>query len=165
MSSFDTRKLNIELAKKGLKFCIGCEKELEFSKYGKDNSKKNGLTHRCVECKNREYRKWAKTEKGKNNSKRKYQNNKPKHRNWELKRLFGITLEDYNKMLLEQNEVCAICNQKEMNKKYRTLSVDHCHKTGKVRGLLCSNCNLGIGNMKDNINNLKNAINYLEKNK
>ena len=44
------------------------------------------------------------------------------------------------------------------------LVVDHCHKTGKIRGLICDSCNVGLGRFKDNIDNLKNAIKYLEKN-
>lgn len=87
---------------------------------------------------------------------------------WNLQRRYGITRDDYLKMLLEQGGVCAICKTAEavINKKtgtFRLLAVDHCHTTGKVRGLLCSHCNHAIGKFKDNVDILKSAISYLEK--
>jgi len=78
-----------------------------------------------------------------------------------LKYSYGITLEDYNEMLAIQNGVCAICNQSCTTG--RRLCVDHDHKTGKVRGLLCNDCNSGIGKLKDSSEILKNAANYLDK--
>ena len=88
------------------------------------------------------------------------------HKNLELKKSFGITLEDYNNMLKAQNNVCAICSKPETtydskHKKVRSLSVDHCHTTGKVRGLLCAHCNHAIGKFNDDISLIQNAINYL----
>ena len=77
-------------------------------------------------------------------------------------RKYGIQPEIYYKLLYEQESRCAICRQEE---KKRNLSIDHSHKTGKVRGLLCSNCNRGIGFLKDNVQSLKNAIQYLAENK
>lgn len=81
-----------------------------------------------------------------------------------LKRKYGLTLDDYKNILAEQKECCSICkvNQSNFNKK---LAVDHCHKTGKVRGLLCQFCNQGLGNFKDNKQLLDLAIKYLEKHK
>lgn len=85
-------------------------------------------------------------------------------RNSKLKLMHGITLEHYNKILNKQNGVCAICKCKETSKKYNFLPVDHCHKTDTVRGLLCSNCNVGLGMFKDNITLLQSAIEYLSRN-
>ncbi len=65
-----------------------------------------------------------------------------------------------------QNGLCAICNQPEtafMKNKIMYLAVDHDHKTGKIRGLLCSNCNNGLGRFYDNVELLQNAIGYIEK--
>lgn len=76
-----------------------------------------------------------------------------------LKRRFGITLEQYNKMLEEQGGVCAICRIK----KNETLAVGHDHKTGKIRGLLCGHCNHVVGFAKDNIELLERTIKYLDK--
>lgn len=78
---------------------------------------------------------------------------------------FGINRFDYEIMFKKQNGLCAICNKPEFaitRKKKRMLSVDHCHKTGKVRGLLCGNCNIGIGLFKENKESLWMAIKYLE---
>jgi hypothetical protein len=87
-----------------------------------------------------------------------------------LRKLFGITYLDYYYLLESQNGVCAICGKEETLRhfKYGTLldlAVDHDHKTGKVRGLLCSDCNKGIGIFQDNPERLQTAINYLNRNK
>jgi hypothetical protein len=75
---------------------------------------------------------------------------------------YGISLESYTKMLENQQGCCSICKTPQVNLKI-TLAVDHCHSTGKVRGLLCRNCNLMIGFAKDNKELLSSAIRYLEK--
>jgi len=75
-------------------------------------------------------------------------------------RMFGVDKEKYQKMLDKQDNKCAICGVNVSELKY-TLCVDHDHATGKVRGLLCHDCNVGIGRMKDNIKTLKKAIKYL----
>jgi len=77
-----------------------------------------------------------------------------------LKRTYNITLEDYNRMLIEQNYVCSICKNTNLKKR---LCVDHCHETGKVRGLLCDKCNHGIGLFKDKEELLIEASEYLKK--
>lgn len=80
-----------------------------------------------------------------------------------LHRKYGINEDDYNKLYDSQKGKCAICGKER--KKYRLkdgLVVDHCHNSGKVRGLLCSKCNLGIGNLEDSVLLLRNAISYLE---
>lgn len=97
-----------------------------------------------------------------------YFHNKEKMRNLELLRKFNITSKIYNNLFKKQSGKCAICKQPEpifdnrTNKK-RLLSVDHNHKTGEVRGLLCTNCNNGLGRFRDKIKFLNNAINYLKK--
>ena len=87
-------------------------------------------------------------------------------KNMDLKKRFGITLKDYEKMLKEQNGVCAICGEEETvldhrTKEPRSLAVDHDHQTDEIRGLLCTNCNRGIGHFQDNIDLLAKAISYL----
>ncbi len=76
-----------------------------------------------------------------------------------LVRKYGITIEEYEQMLKDQNGVCKIC--KGPDPAGKDFAVDHCHVTGKVRGLLCQNCNTSLGLMKDSHVNLSNAINYL----
>ncbi len=80
-----------------------------------------------------------------------------------LKRLYGITPEYYVEMILTQNGVCAIC--KRVCKTGKILSVDHCHSTGAVRGLLCGTCNRMIGQAVDSINLLQAGIEYLKSNR
>lgn len=87
---------------------------------------------------------------------------------YHLKSLFGLSVDDYNKMLVKQNYRCATCKQQETRIAYKTgkvryLSVDHCHKTGKIRGLLCDQCNRTLGLLRDDIETLKNMVAYLRK--
>jgi len=77
-----------------------------------------------------------------------------------LKFKYNITIEDWEDMLQEQNHQCAICGVHQSQVK-RVFHTDHDHETGKVRGLLCADCNHGLGKFKDNVDNLLNAINYL----
>lgn len=95
------------------------------------------------------------------NAKRWARENPECSRENQLKRDYGITLQDYNLMLENQDFKCAICSL-EKSENGRTFYVDHNHKTGKVRGLLCINCNSGIGNLRDSINLLTKAIKYLK---
>lgn len=71
---------------------------------------------------------------------------------------YGIVLEDYDLMLAGQGGVCKICGATPNGKR---LHVDHCHSTGKVRGLLCNKCNFGIGLFNDDIQMIKKAVAYL----
>lgn len=89
-----------------------------------------------------------------------------KRRDSKIRHTYGIDSKQYNEMLERQNHVCAICDQKECRKnswgEIRSLAIDHCHKTKKVRGLLCDDCNNLLGRAKDNQNILKKAIFYLK---
>lgn len=78
-----------------------------------------------------------------------------------LKTRYGITLDDYLKMQRKQKGLCAIC-YKTPKQNGKNLSVDHCHKTGRVRGLLCVDCNTSLGRMKDSPKLLRKAAKYLE---
>lgn len=76
-----------------------------------------------------------------------------------LKYQYGMTLEDYDEMVEKQSGCCAICSDKPK----KTLHVDHDHKTGDIRGLLCSKCNQGLGMLGDNKKGIAKALAYLEK--
>lgn len=78
-----------------------------------------------------------------------------------LKHHYGLTLEAYDQIVGDQNGVCAICQNECPTG--GNLSVDHCHETGEVRGLLCRTCNLGLGEFKDSAKNLQRAIAYLQR--
>jgi len=93
-------------------------------------------------------------------------NNPDKVRDSKLRGTFGISLADYNRMLREQNDVCAICRCKETmvwRGKIRALAVDHDHVTGAVRRLLCRRCNSILGFVNDSSLLLRTAADYLEK--
>jgi hypothetical protein len=91
---------------------------------------------------------------------------------WEygIARKFGVTVEQYNAMLLRQGGLCAICRGGETIRagkgfnpnKPRRLAVDHCHRTGGVRGLLCFNCNIALGKFGEDIERIRRALAYLE---
>lgn len=170
--------------------CTKCFKLKHANDFSLDKKKVNGLKSQCKECRNkylREYRRnkrlndreWVKKT---NNSLRNFFKKNPgktkqyyktktkeQHIRYSLKHSYGITLEKYNEMLLKQNEVCAICKNRDiyMDKTgqqfYRRLAVDHCHESGKIRGLLCSGCNGGLGLFRDDYKLLEQAIIYLNK--
>ena len=129
--------------------CMTCGVEkniIEF--YMRD--KKTGRRHSaCKEC-------------DKARVKARHQANPDRTKNNDLKRMYGITLEEHTKMFENQNGVCAIC-RKSGDGKWKKLCVDHCHTTGKVRGLLCKRCNIALGEVGDNIQTLQSMIEYLQK--
>jgi hypothetical protein len=93
-------------------------------------------------------------------------NNPDKVVRYKLKKRYGLTPEQYTQMSFDQNGCCSICGQPESainvgTNKVQKLAVDHCHKTGKVRALLCMDCNRGLGKFKDDPKRLQGAIDYL----
>lgn len=83
-------------------------------------------------------------------------------KNSKLKSRYGITLEQYNQILINQGNKCPICScQFSSTEYYRRPNIDHCHRTDKIRGILCHKCNTGIGLLNDNPKLLQNAIKYL----
>lgn len=87
--------------------------------------------------------------------------NNLRNRPYKLKLKYGITEEQFLEILKSQNNVCDLCGSDEYRGK--NWCVDHNHETGKVRGILCSPCNLGLGQFKDNIKLLELGIKYLER--
>lgn len=140
-----------------MKVCRVCSKsDVEFAKHPRF---KDGLDSICKGCKkDREKARYdLKKDEilAKQRGKTKLNVNYRKH---DLKRRFGITVEEFEAMLLAQNNLCKICKRESLEKR---LAVDHCHTTGKVRGLLCTRCNLGIGYFQDDPNLLIEAVAYL----
>ena len=87
---------------------------------------------------------------------------KKRNRNNKLMRKYGIDTNEYNQLLESQNYTCAICGSTETGGKGKKhFSVDHCHTTKKVRGLLCKSCNIMLGEAKDNTRILSKALEYL----
>lgn len=83
-------------------------------------------------------------------------------RDYHLRKYYGISSAQYDKILAAQAARCAICGSVDPFDRWGRFHVDHNHATGEVRGLLCSNCNTGIGKLKDDTDLLRAAINYLE---
>ena len=105
--------------------------------------------------------KYRKTKKGAKNYKKRIKDFKEKnlnyHREYHLKRIYGITLDDYNKMFAEQNGCCAMCGKHQSEFK-QALSVDHNHQTDEIRGLLCFSCNSKLGWYEKNEKTIKNYL-------
>jgi len=157
-----------------MKTCTKCHKELPATNeyFHADKYRKDGFVCRCKVCHNRygkEYRtKHAKQiREYRTKHAERIRESRRKHtdtaRIYRLKHNYNISLNDYDYMSIRQNNVCAIC--KGTNKNGKRLCVDHDHTTGKVRGLLCSRCNAGIGNFRENATVLCSANEYLEKHK
>ena len=84
-------------------------------------------------------------------------------RDYQLFHKFGLTRTKYNELLSKQDGCCAICGSTDSGSKNKgQFSVDHCHTSEKVRGLLCTRCNTGLGSFQDNPEFLQSAISYLE---
>lgn len=122
------------------KMCTGCKLIKPIVQFNKSRYGKDGLRTECQEC--------SKTKK--------------------LEALYDISPQDYERMLCDQGGVCAICKRSQsentshrLTGKPALLSVDHCHKTLKVRGLLCGPCNMAIGLLRDNPENAESAASYL----
>ncbi len=138
------------LVAEGKSFCPACNMIKTLDHFHKDNYATLRIAVYCKECCSK---------KGKLS----YCKSKNKRRNYEYHKIYNISLEDYNKMLKEQDNKCLICH-KQFASHRRSIHIDHNHKTGKVRGLLCPRCNPLLGLCNDDISILKEAINYLKKN-
>lgn len=124
-----------------MKTCNGCFKELPLDSFYK---KKGAVRGKCKTCWSAETLAW-------------FANNREKRRGYHLNDKYGMSLDDYAKLSDLQDGKCGICH-----KTPKRLFVDHDHTTGVVRGLLCSDCNTGLGMFKDNLNNVQNAAIYLK---
>jgi len=132
------------------KRCPICGVRKERSEFYKWKARRDGLTAYCKVCFLEKNEKWHG-----NNPEESLKSRRATKR----KREFGITHDDMQKMLDDQENKCKIC---ETGVDFGS-AVDHCHKTGKIRGILCRKCNLGLGAFKDNIDFIEKAIKYLEK--
>ena len=146
------------------KECPSCKKVLASSSFNRSN-RRDGYQTYCRECHNSMQRKKYNSDpeaKLKRQTREQRRNSKKPlaKKDAELKRLYGIGIEDYLELIDKQNNVCKIC-KKECKTKSR-LSVDHDHKTKKIRGLLCNRCNRAIGMFEDDPKLLREAARYFE---
>jgi len=114
-----------------MKNCTKCKNLKAFHEFNKQNKIKSGYRSMCRNCQKLESKIWVK-------------NNPEKVWNIGIKHKYGITSEEYYKMLESQNGTCKVCPQ-TVGYGGKKLAIDHCHKTGKVRGLLCTKCNAALG--------------------
>lgn len=151
-----------------MKTCGNCKESKNSTDFNKDNQRYDGLQWSCRACQKAE--RIANKEVHAARQKNYYQANKDRYikyasdnkdaiKNGNLKRKYGITIEQYESMLLAQDGKCKICQTSDPGKP--SFSVDHCHSTGVVRGLLCHSCNSGLGHFKDNKEIIAKAIEYL----
>lgn len=129
------------------KRCAKCGEIKNANEFWKDKNRKGGLYSWCIPC--------TKTYKRVKKHFRTPEQTREQH----LKRTYGLTLEDYDNLARLQNGVCMLCEEPESVGP--RLSVDHDHKTGKVRGLLCKRCNLILGLIEKNSNMLIKIKTYL----
>lgn len=142
------------------KICSKCKLDRDISCFYKSKSQKGGYQAYCRKC-NLE------------NLNKRYKTGDPeyramKSREYLLRNKYGLTQEDFLKMLKKQKGACAICGEQQKIKYLKKgstgrLVVDHCHKTGKVRELLCAECNFGISKFKDKMSLLMKASMYIMK--
>jgi len=129
------------------KICYSCKTTKNSSEFYEKKSNLDGLRPEYIKC-TKELRK-------------KYKYTKEEMRFNNILYKFKLTKTEYNNLLDSQEGKCKICKVKSN----RNLSVDHCHKSGKIRGLLCNTCNAGLGMFKDCIDLLNNAIIYITESK
>ena len=137
-----------------MKRCTKCKEEKSLSEFDNRKASKDGKTAQCTLCLRTKAMKVRKE-------------NPEITRASNLRNRFNMSIKEYNVIFLKQKGKCRICNKaetmKSLNGEIKWLACDHNHNTGKIRGLLCSSCNTGLGKMGDSIKNLKSAIEYLKK--
>ena len=136
------RKARVRASSDGVKWCPGCRREVPRSDFAKNRTSRDGLTAYCRPCHNAK-------------SKATYTRLYGSTRSYHLKRRYGITSAEFDAMSEAQGGVCALCRRRPPQ------HVDHDHLTGQVRGLLCSGCNQGLGNFRDDAAVLRLAADYV----
>ena len=153
-----------------LKSCYKCHKKKDRSSFYKSRARPDGLDEYCKVCRRKVNSAYKRTDKGREThnrlSRERYRRRRDQiilqNNNGGRERLYGIDQEDYEFLLACQGGVCAICKKPTTRKDTDRLCIDHNHKTGKVRGLLCHRCNTGIGMLQDDPKLLLKAITYLQ---
>lgn len=177
----DGRYAEGEVIKDGQRVCNRCKTWKNFDCFSKNKSGVGGLMAVCKNCTNElarirynnnaEHYRSKRRESKKEYDRKRYatmlaEGRKPnkdpiKEKKRYLMHKYGITIEEYFALLEADNYQCAICGAHESDRKDKKLVIDHCHSSGKVRGILCHKCNLILGNANDLISTLEQAVIYL----
>lgn len=181
-------------APEGMKVCCACKELLTTASFNKLTAAKDGLYPSCRDCTNANKRQsWAaSSEENRARRRAEYaadlrgrrteQSRKAReawaaretdldlrtYRDRHLRRKFGISVDEYDRMHDAQNGLCAVCNEPETDADYRTkrlrfLAVDHCHDSGAVRGLLCRRCNTALGLLLESPDRVEALLAYLRR--
>lgn len=147
------------------KICTGCLVKKSLEQFNKHPGGKFGRTSRCKNCVKKYRKEYYK--KNPNYFKEWRRKNTEKSYAYNIKKRHGITWEEYQQLYHQQNGLCAICNKPEQlqdkNGKVKRLALDHCHKTNKVRALLCNGCNRALGYIHDDVQTAKLIVEFLER--
>lgn len=141
-----------------MRTCTACMMEKGLEYFGVDRRSGKPMP-RCKPCRTDEARAWRYSRPG--YEKARYQAVKVETRERHLKRKYGVSLADYDRMLVKQDGCCAICRAAEAEQFNAVFHVDHDHSIGAVRGLLCRGCNHMLGVVADDPAILERAIAYL----
>ena len=151
--------------------CYTCKKTKTLDNFHKDKKEARGVSYRCKDCAKKAAKDWRELnpERSREKVKELFLLNKEKyytsHKDRELEKKYSLTREDYERLLHETGGQCRICFRVFGTGAYTKPVIDHCHETGKTRGLICRQCNIGLGAFRDNTGALLNAIRYLEDHK
>lgn len=150
-----------EIKSLAIKKCRKCLVDKHLDLFVNNHVFKDGKDTICLDCSREKVKLWRKVNPDKRKLQLKKESKKDYNHNKHLKATYGITFNDYRKMFDEQHGCCKICGRHQVEFQKR-LSVDHNHVTGKVRALLCHNCNSILGDAREKIDVLEKAINYLK---
>lgn len=150
----------------GTKPCPRCNERKPLTDFPKNKRMFHGVGSYCKACANEMQRELRTTAEGaqahRNASKRWREANNERHRDNNARWKYGVDHGTYDTMLAAQGGVCAICKTDSPGTGMERFAIDHCHGSKLVRGLLCNNCNNGLGRFKDDTDRLLNAAAYLE---
>lgn len=150
-----------------MKKCFRCSEVKPLYDFSPDTRKKDGAQASCKKCCNQIRKDFYQRHKERLKAEiNEYRRANPTiRRNTQLKTWYGITLDDYNRILAEQGNCCAICRKPAPEPVIgRRFHLDHDHSTNVIRGILCTHCNQGLGYFTDDEVKLMAAIKYLRKN-
>lgn len=141
-----------------MKWCAACNSMKPLSEFHLDRRRGVPKSY-CKPCAKQRTMVWRQSKP--DYERNRYKRDRARTRERHLIRKYGVDLATYRRMLVAQDGRCAICGAPEKEQHHEVFHVDHCHTTGRVRGLLCRGCNHVLGHLKDDPDLLRRAIGYL----